>query len=109
MYADKTTKSMQRTIDETNRRHKIQIEYNSKNNITPTPLGKSKEMIMESTKVADGDFKKEVINQEDININGFKTKEAEIIKEFEKQMRKAAKELDFIEAANIRDKIKNKR
>ncbi len=108
MYADKTTKSMQRTIDETNRRRKIQIEYNSKNNITPTPLSKSKEMIMESTKVADGDFKKEVINQEDININGFKNKkEAEkIIKEFEKQMRKAAKELDFIEAANIRDKIK---
>ena len=108
MYADKTTKSMQRTIDETNRRRKIQIEYNSKNNITPTPLSKSKEMIMESTKVADGDFKKEVINQEDININGFKNKkEAEkIIKELEKQMRKAAKELDFIEAANIRDKIK---
>ena len=83
-------------------------KYNSKNNITPTPLSKSKEMIMESTKVADGDFKNEVINQEEININGFKNKkEAEkIIKELEKQMRKAAKELDFIEAANIRDKIK---
>ncbi len=108
MYADKTTKSMQRTIDETNRRRQIQIEYNIKNNITPTPLSKSKEMIMESTKVADGDFNKEVVNQEDININVFKNKkEAEnLVKEFEKQMRKAAKELDFIEAANIRDKIK---
>ena len=108
MYADKTTKSMQRTIDETNRRRQIQMDYNTKNNITPTPLTKSKEMIMSSTKVADGEHKNEVINQEDINTKQFKNKkEAEdLVKVFEKQMRKAAKELDFIEAANIRDKIK---
>ena len=108
MYADKITKSMQRTIDETNRRRQIQMDYNTKNNITPTPLTKSKEMIMSSTKVADGEHKNEVINQEDINTKQFKNKkEAEdLVKVFEKQMRKAAKELDFIEAANIRDKIK---
>lgn len=108
MYADKTTKSMQRTIDETNRRRKIQMDYNTKNNITPTPLIKSKEMIISSTKVADGEHKNEVINQEDINTKQFiNKKEAEdLVKVFEKQMKKAAKELDFIEAANIRDKIK---
>ena len=108
MYADKTTKSMQRTIEETNRRRQIQMDYNTKNNITPTPLTKSKEMIMSSTKVADGEHKNEVINKEDINTKQFKNKkEAEdLVKVFEKQMRKAAKELDFIEAANIRDKIK---
>tara|TARA_B100001758_G_C18351518_1_gene580169 strand:- start:565 stop:1461 length:897 start_codon:yes stop_codon:yes gene_type:complete len=108
MYADKTTKSMQRTIDETNRRRQIQMDYNTKNNITPTPLTKSKEMIMSSTKVADGEHKNEVINQEDINTKQFKNKkEAEdLVKVFEKQMKKAAKELDFIDAANIRDKIK---
>ena len=108
MYADKTTKSMQRTIDETNRRRQIQIDYNTKNNITPTPLTKSKEMIMGSTKVADGDQKTEVINTDDINTKEFKNKKEveNVVKEFEKKMRKAAKELDFIKAANIRDKIK---
>ena len=59
MYADKITKSMQRTIDETNRRRKIQIQYNKENGLTPTPLVKSKKMIIEATKVADGDYKSE--------------------------------------------------
>ena len=71
-------------------------------------MSMSKEMIMGSTKVADGDQKTEVINTDEINTKEFKNKkEAEnVLKELEKQMRKAAKELDFIEAANIRDKIK---
>jgi excinuclease ABC subunit B len=55
MYADKMTKSMQRTIDETLRRRAIQIAYNEEHGMVPTALNKSKEKIMESTIVADGD------------------------------------------------------
>ncbi|MFT6246188.1 MAG: excinuclease ABC subunit B, partial [Crocinitomicaceae bacterium] len=55
MYADRVTNSMQRTMDETSRRRKIQKEYNTKHGITPTALNKSKEKILGSTKVADGD------------------------------------------------------
>ena len=109
MYADKITKSMQRTIDETNRRREIQIQYNKENGLTPTPLVKSKKMIIEATKVADGDYKsedkKKTIPEQ--KIPTFKnTHEAEKkIKELEKKMRKHAKELDFMEAARIRDLI----
>ncbi len=115
MYADKTTGSMQRTIDETNRRRAIQINYNKQHGITPTPLIKSEKMIMEATKVADGDIysKGNMQNDEIIDLPNFKSKkEAEQkIKKLEKIMRKHAKELDFIEAARIRDlinEIKNK-
>jgi len=109
MYADKITKSMQRTIDETNRRREIQIQYNKENGLTPTPLVKSKKMIIEATKVADGDYKsedkKKTIPEQKTPM--FKnTHEAEKkIKELEKKMRKHAKELDFMEAARIRDLI----
>ena len=50
-YADKVTKSMQATLDETQRRRSIQIEYNQKNNITPTSVKKSKDEILKSTSV----------------------------------------------------------
>src|SRR5690606_27952839 len=56
MYADKVTDSMQKTIDETARRRGLQMEYNEKNGLTPQPLVKSKEKILHSTKVADGDL-----------------------------------------------------
>src|SRR5690606_3615300 len=53
MYADKITGSMQTAMDETNRRRSIQLEYNLKNNITPTTIIRSKDAIMGQTKVAD--------------------------------------------------------
>jgi excinuclease ABC subunit B len=56
MYADKTTDSMRKTMDETARRRQLQIKYNEAHGLVPTPLNKSKEKIMESTKVADGDL-----------------------------------------------------
>ena len=55
MYADKMTESMRRTISETERRRAMQIAYNLEHGLVPTALNKSKEKIMESTKVADGD------------------------------------------------------
>src|SRR5437762_3504245 len=56
MYADKMTGSMQRTIDETNRRREKQIAYNIENNITPTQIKRSTESIMGSTSVADAKY-----------------------------------------------------
>jgi Helicase subunit of the DNA excision repair complex len=55
MYADKMTNSMQKTIDETLRRRELQDAYNKENGLVPTALNKSKEKIIDSTQVADGD------------------------------------------------------
>ncbi len=112
MYADKVTDSMQRTIDETNRRREIQMEYNAAHGITPTPLKKSKLTILESTKVADGDGLQayEQIEERQIvadPVMQYMTIEQmeKAIKHTRKQMEKAAKELDFIEAARLRDEL----
>ena len=100
---------MQRTMEETNRRREIQIRFNKENGLTPTPLVKSKKMIIEATKVADGNLQSRDKNKTSAEqkIPTFKnTKEAEKkIKELEKKMRKHAKNLDFMEAARIRDLI----
>ena len=110
MYADKVTKSMQATIDETSRRRKIQREYNKKNNIKPKSVNKSKENILAQTAVAK--------KKEDINL-AFESKIEldpilkdmlpgeidKIIKLNEIKMKKAAKDLDFFEAARLRDEI----
>tara|TARA_X000001036_G_scaffold289531_1_gene269019 strand:+ start:9221 stop:11230 length:2010 start_codon:yes stop_codon:yes gene_type:complete len=110
MYADKVTKSMQATIDETSRRRKIQKEYNKRHNIKPKSVSKSKENILAQTAVAK--------NKEDINL-GFESKMDldpilkdmlpdeidKIIKLNEIKMKKAAKDLDFFEAARLRDEI----
>lgn len=115
MYADKITNSMQRTIDETARRRAMQEDYNKKHGLVPTALNKSKEKIMESTKVADGDGVTRTVRyiQEEIlplAAESQATYESEVsvenkIKELRKNMEKAAKELDFLEAARFRDEI----
>jgi excinuclease ABC subunit B len=115
MYADKMTKSMVQTIDETSRRRSIQIAYNEEHGLTPTPLNKSKEKILESTKVADGDpatrmaqyerSSNEQLAAEPTTVY-FNPEELEKqIKLAKKAMEKAAKELDFIEAARLRDEM----
>ena len=76
MFADKITKSMQRTMDETDRRRVLQIAYNEKHGITPTALNKSKEIILESTKVADGESTESSINSAKANANVKKEKSA---------------------------------
>jgi excinuclease ABC subunit B len=113
MYADKITDSMKKTMDETARRRKLQMEFNEANGLVPTPLNKSKEKIMESTKVADGDLalrRAKYEQPETISIAAEPSfsygnpKELENqIKLTRKAMEKSAKELDFIEAARLRD------
>ncbi|MFZ9027502.1 MAG: excinuclease ABC subunit UvrB [Crocinitomicaceae bacterium] len=113
MYADRMTDSMQKTIDETARRRQIQIEYNEANNMTPTPLKKSLEVILESTKVADGDNKETLYTQKDevalvadpVLESMSKEQLERSIKNTRKQMETAAKDLDFIEAARLRDEL----
>jgi excinuclease ABC subunit B len=111
MYADKITDSMRKTIEETERRRAMQNEYNEKHGITPTPLNKSKEKILESTKVADGDqaMRSYVIPEttaiaaESVIAYGNPKDLENSVKNTRKAMQKAAKELDFIEAARLRD------
>lgn len=111
MYADKITDSMQKTIDETARRRKIQEDYNKEHGITPTPLNKSKAMILESTKVADGDgaeyTQEEVPSIAADPVVQYMSAEQldKAIAYTRKQMEAAAKELDFIEAARLRDEL----
>jgi excinuclease ABC subunit B len=115
MYADKMTDSMARTISETERRRKMQIAYNEEHGLVPTALNKSKEKIMRSTKVADGDPNMRqqkadnaesqlMVNEPPMMYHSPEELEKAIVSK-RKQMEKAAKELDFIEAARLRDEL----
>jgi len=114
MFADRITKSMQATIDKTENRRSVQAAYNKKHGITPTALQKSKELILESTKVADGDKKEKRPNitkesiKEGLTKADFKNEAALDleIKTVKKAMEKAAKDLEFIEAAGFRDQMR---
>lgn len=114
MYADNMTKSMQKTIDETNRRRKLQEEYNTDHGITPTQIKKSKESIMKQTKVADGDGETlyQLPNETEMAMAAdpvieymSKDQLEKSIKKSQKEMEAAAKKLDFIEAARLRDEM----
>lgn len=107
MYADKMTNSMQLTIDETNRRREKQVAYNIANNITPTQITKSIENIMGQNTASTYNFENlaNIAAEEKMD---YMTK-AELensIREKRKQMEEAAKALDFIAAAKLRDTIK---
>lgn len=107
MYADKMTKSMQLTIDETNRRREKQIAYNTLHNITPTQIIKSIENIMGQNTASTYNFEN-LANLAAEEKMDYMTK-AELensIREKRKQMEEAAKALDFIAAAKLRDTIK---
>ncbi|NTW33173.1 MAG: excinuclease ABC subunit B, partial [Bacteroidetes bacterium] len=113
-YADKITQSMKRTMDETSRRREIQLKYNEVNNITPTQINKSKESIFMQTSVANGKNKapKAYIENENFDIAAdpvvnYMTKEQlqKNLSQVRKFMDKAARELDFIEAARLRDEM----
>ena len=150
MYADKITNSMQKTIDETNRRRRIQTDYNLKHNITPTTVHKTVEEIMKQTSVLEIRKDKTPKHDEFDNTNTYKQKHKDknqeqadlkpngkpianaifqkndqnlsvaaeqtiqymsqdevkkLISFTKKQMEKSAKELDFIEAARMRDEL----
>lgn len=114
MYADKITESMQTAIDETNRRRSIQMDYNKKHGIEPKSILKSKEAILEQTMVADSkrSGKKYYVEQEIPTIAADplmeyldKNQIKQLIGQTRKKMEQAAKDLDFMEAARLRDEL----
>jgi len=112
MYADKVTESMRKTIEETNRRRKLQTEYNEANDITPTTIYKSVEDIMNATSIAD--VRKRDLGKEEATF--LKVAEPvirymsndqrkELLDQMTEEMLSAAKDLEFERAANLRDEI----
>ena len=108
MYADKITDSMQKTIDETEYRRQKQIAYNTKHNITPKALNKGIDSALAGKKVEPYKFEKAPTLQAAEEEVAYFTEDQldKRIREVRKAMEKAAKELDFIEAARFRDEIK---
>ncbi len=115
MYADTITESMQKTIDETNRRREKQMEYNTLHGIVPKTIKRSKEEILRQTSIADAKVSSEprpYIEPEEVSIAAdpvmeymTKDKLKKVIDETQRRMLKAAKELDFMEAARLRDEM----
>ncbi len=114
MYADKMTDSMRVTIDETNRRREKQIAYNVEHGITPRTVGKTREEILEQTSVVDikGDQKPYIEPEIGVSVAADPLitymSEKDLKKAVDtvrKRMEKAAKEMDFLEAAKLRDEM----
>ena len=107
MYADKITESMQKTIDETNYRRDKQMTYNKENNITPTALKKNLDSALAKNSVSTYHFQKEELRAAEPDLKYITEDQKEkLIREKRKAMEKAAKELDFMQAAKLRDEIK---
>ncbi len=113
-YADKVTDSMQKTIDETNRRRAKQMAYNDLHGIVPVTLSKTKEEIMQKSSILDSrarpkDYYVEKDDQSlaaDPIVNYMNAEQLQkLLIETDKKMRESAKELDFISAARYRDEI----
>ncbi|MDK0796392.1 excinuclease ABC subunit UvrB [Clostridium perfringens] len=104
MYADNITKSMDKSIKETERRKVIQMEYNEEHNITPTTVIKGVRDIIEATKVSEEkeNYESEVKKaaKKDIPVE-------KLIEQYEEEMKEAAKNLQFERAAELRDIIKD--
>ena len=105
MYADTVTGSMERAIGETNRRRKIQARYNEENGIVPKSVVKSVRDVIELGAPSDGGKKK---TEKKANRMSKKERES-TIERLEREMREAARRLDFEEAAYLRDKIREMR
>ncbi|WP_127139252.1 excinuclease ABC subunit UvrB [Flagellimonas oceanensis] len=107
MYADTITESMQKTIDETNYRRDKQMTYNKENNITPTALKKNLDSALAKNSVSTYHFQKEELRAAEPDLKYITEDQKEkLIREKRKAMEKAAKELNFMEAAKLRDEIK---
>lgn len=106
MYADKITDSMQRTIDETEYRRTKQMEYNAKNDITPTALNKKLDNVFTRYSLVDAELATEKAAAEPLDAYRSKGDTEKLIREKRKAMEKAAKDLDFMQAAKLRDEIK---
>ncbi|HXR84190.1 MAG TPA: excinuclease ABC subunit UvrB [Hanamia sp.] len=114
-YADKITESMQKTIDETNRRREKQIQYNIEHHITPTTIKKSIDQIMGQTSVLDikgstaspyaiDDSYTTIAAEDEVEYKTIPQME-KAISQIKKMMEKAAKDMDFMEAARLRDEM----
>ena len=107
MYADKITKSMQKTIDETEYRRNKQINYNTENNVVPMALNKKIESAFTKNPLVDYELGLTVDAAAEPETTYMAKPEIEkLIREKRKSMEKAAKELDFLQAAKLRDDIK---
>jgi excinuclease ABC subunit B len=107
MYADKITKSMQQTIDETEYRRQKQIAYNTNNNITPKALKKNLDSVLAKNSVSTYSYELEAAKAAEPESEYLSKPELEKkIREKRKTMEQAAKALDFIVAAQLRDEIK---
>ncbi len=117
-YADKMTGSMQRTIDETQRRREKQIAYNIEHHITPTTVKKTIEQVMKQTSVLDikgydpdkpyaagGLDNMSMAAEEEQELYSTIPQMEKVIKEVKKKIEKAARDLDFMEAARLRDRM----
>jgi excinuclease ABC subunit B len=117
-YADKMTESMQRTIDETQRRRQKQIEYNTQHGIVPTTIRKSAQEVFAQTSVLDikgyDPHQAVLTGQDTVTVSQLLEEQPQYntvpqlekaIKAFRKEMEKAARQLDFMEAARLRDEL----
>jgi excinuclease ABC subunit B len=107
MYGDKITASMQKTIDETNYRREKQINYNTKHNLVPKALNKSLGSALAGNSVSTQYYENQVLKAAEPESEYLSKPEIEKkIREKRKAMEKAAKDLDFMQAAKLRDEIK---
>ena len=104
MYGETTTDSMQRAINETNRRRKLQEEFNRQHGITPASIKKSIQDIVGS--IFESDYVTVSIAAEDGQEYISRDDIPKQMKKLQKEMREAAKELEFERAAELRDEIK---
>ena len=100
LYADKVTKSMQKAIDETNRRRKIQLKYNKEHNITPETIRK------EIRSSLSEQIKARKTAREAVRFGQTEYDKVELVGQIEKEMLEAAEQLDFERAAYLRDQLR---
>ena len=105
MYADKITKSMQETIDLTKKRRSKQELYNLQNKIIPKQIIKNVKDTFEKEKITENKSIIKIDDNSKVNLNITKAEKEKLIREIRKQMEDAAKELNFLEAARLRDLI----
>ena len=105
MYADRITNSMKETIEITERRRKKQEEFNVKNKIVPKQIIKNVKEVFDKVNSIDPKQESHKRNKVHIDLNLPKEKKEKIIRDLRKEMENAAKDLDFLEAARLRDLI----